>query len=122
MRVSDNHCLFHAARKSDEVIPFFCWEPSILGAEDVGSFHLQAQWQALQGLSASLVKRGSGLVEKVGEVVDQLDALVVEDERIVIPFCLHLSRYYHLGLLLHRQLRQMLPIPSHTNGVAGLRP
>ena len=58
-----------------EVIPFFCWEPSVLSAEDYGVFHLQAQWQALHGLSASLQKRGSGLVERVGEVVDELNTL-----------------------------------------------
>jgi deoxyribodipyrimidine photo-lyase len=74
-RVSDNHCLYLAAKSSEEVIPFFCWEPSVLNAEDYGVFHLQAQWQALHGLSASLQKRGSGLVERVGEVVDELNTL-----------------------------------------------
>jgi deoxyribodipyrimidine photo-lyase len=47
----------------------------VISAEDYGSFHLQAQWQALQGLSASLQKRGSGLVERRGEVVDELNHL-----------------------------------------------
>jgi deoxyribodipyrimidine photo-lyase len=75
LRITDNHCLFHAIQSSKEVIPFFCWEPSVLSAEDYGVFHLQAQWQALCGLEASLRKRGSGLVERVGEVVDELDAL-----------------------------------------------
>src|SRR6056300_1460792 len=74
-RVSDNHCLFLATQSSNEVIPFFCWEPSVLAGEDYGLFHLQAQWQALHGLSASLQKRGSGLVERVGEVVAELDSL-----------------------------------------------
>ena len=75
IRISDNHCLFLATELSNEVIPFFCWEPSVLNAADYGPFHLQAQWQALQGLSASLRKRGSGLVERRGEVVAELDAL-----------------------------------------------
>ena len=74
-RVSDNHCLCLASQSSAEVIPFFCWEPSVISAEDYGCFHLQAQWQALQGLSASLQKRGSGLVERRGEVVDELNHL-----------------------------------------------
>ena len=74
-RVSDNHCLFLATQSSNEVIPFFCWEPSVLSGEDYGLFHLQAQWQALHGLSASMQKRGSGLVERVGEVVAELDSL-----------------------------------------------
>ena len=74
-RISDNHCLYLASQNSEEVIPFFCWEPSVLNAEDYGVFHLQAQWQALHGLSASLQKRGSGLVERVGEVVDELNTL-----------------------------------------------
>jgi deoxyribodipyrimidine photo-lyase len=74
-RVSDNHCLFLATQTSNEVIPFFCWEPSVLNGEDYGVFHLQAQWQALRGLSASLEKRGSGAIERVGEVVDELETL-----------------------------------------------
>ena len=57
------------------MIPFFCWEPSVIESADYGRFHLQAQWQALRGLSASLRKRGSGLVERVGEVVEELEAL-----------------------------------------------
>jgi deoxyribodipyrimidine photo-lyase len=75
IRISDNHCLFLATQSSDEVIPFFCWEPSVLNANDYGSFHLQAQWQALKGLFASLHKRGSGIVEGKGEVVAELNTL-----------------------------------------------
>jgi len=75
LRITDNHCLFLAIQSSEEVVPFFCWEPSVLAGVDFGVFHLQAQWQALRGLEASLRKRGSGLVERVGEVVDELDAL-----------------------------------------------
>ena len=37
-RVTDNHCLYLATQSSDEVIPFFCWEPSMLEADDFGSF------------------------------------------------------------------------------------
>ena len=74
-RVTDNHCLYSSTQTSSEVIPFFCWEPSVIESADYGRFHLQAQWQALRGLSASLRKRGSGLVERVGEVVEELEAL-----------------------------------------------
>lgn len=75
-RVTDNHCLYQATQSSDEVIPFFCWEPSMLEADDFGSFHLQAQWQALNGLSASLQKRDSGIRVRTGEVVDELELLL----------------------------------------------
>ena len=74
-RVTDNHCLYLAVHSSKEVIPFFCWEPHVLEAGDYGVFHLQAQWQALRGLSASLHRRGSGLYECSGMVVEQLEAL-----------------------------------------------
>ena len=47
----------------------------MLGGEDYSPFHLQAQWQGLSGLCASLKKRGSGLVERVGEVVNELEIL-----------------------------------------------
>ena len=83
-RVTDNHCLYGATQTSSEVIPFFCWEPSVIEGEDSGRFHLQAQWQALRGLSASLRKRGSGLVERVGEVVAELEAFF---EPILFPAC-----------------------------------
>ena len=47
-----------------------------LKCTDYGSFHLQAQWQALKGLFASLQKRGSGIVEGKGEVVEELNTFI----------------------------------------------
>lgn len=63
------------------VVPFFCWEKEILEKGDYSSFHLQAQWEGLHGLTESLQKRGLFCRVVMGKVVDQLDLLFT-----VMPF------------------------------------
>ena len=74
-RISDNHCLWSASKNAKMVIPFFCWEESVLNEGDYSSFHFQAQWEGLSGLTKSLQKRGVGYRVVIGEIVEQLELL-----------------------------------------------
>ena len=74
-RIYDNHCLWDACKKGNLVIPFFCWEKSVLNEGDYSSFHLQAQWEALLGLTTNLQNRGVATRVVIGEIVEQLELL-----------------------------------------------
>ena len=74
-RLSDNECLSMATEQCSELLPFFCWEPEIINHSDYSVFHLQAQWQGLNGICQSLRKRNSGLCEKYGEITEVLDGI-----------------------------------------------
>ena len=74
-RVTDNTCLTNALDKCGEVVPFFCWERCIMKAGDFSDFHLQAQVQALEGLTDSIAKRGGYTRIVFGEIIEQLEKL-----------------------------------------------
>ena len=74
-RITDNICLSNALEKCGEVVPFFCWENSITEAGDFSGFHLQAQFQALNGLSDSISKRGGYMRIVSGAIIDQFERL-----------------------------------------------
>jgi deoxyribodipyrimidine photo-lyase len=74
-RLMDNACLTEAARLGCDVIPFFCFEPSLMSASDTSEMHIQAQWQAVTALRANLSKFGVNLVIAHGEVVPKLGKL-----------------------------------------------
>ena len=74
-RLADNMCLFEAAQEMHSVIPFFCWEPEILNGGDYSTFHLQAQWEGLNGVCQSLKSRGIESRVVIGEIVEELDLL-----------------------------------------------
>ena len=74
-RITDNICLSNALEKCGEVVPFFCWENSIMEAGDFSGFHLQAQFQALNGLSDSISKRGGYMRIVSGMIIDQFERL-----------------------------------------------
>jgi deoxyribodipyrimidine photo-lyase len=74
-RVTDNTCLTNALDKYGEVVPFFCWERCIIKAGDFSDFHLQAQVQALEGLTNSIAKRGGYTRIVFGEIIEQLEKL-----------------------------------------------
>ena len=77
-RLSDNEALSRACMECSEVLPFFCWEPDILSLSDCSDFHLQAQWQALEGLRKSLNIRKSELWEDCRDIVSALNFVYKE--------------------------------------------
>jgi deoxyribodipyrimidine photo-lyase len=72
-RLSDNESLYSAVEECAEVLPFFCWEPKLISLADTSAFHLQAQWQALDGLRKSLNLRNSGVWEDYRDIADALN-------------------------------------------------
>ena len=80
-RLADNACLSEAQRLGLEALPFFCFEPSLLSAEDTSDMHVHAQWQALSGLRAGLRGQGTDVVIAHGEAIEKLDKL-----RARVPF------------------------------------
>ena len=90
-RVADNACLTEADRLGLEVLPFFCFEPSVLEADDTSAMHRHAQWQAVEHLRHQLRRRGADILIAHGEVVDKLAKL-----RERLPFT-HLFAHEETG-------------------------
>ena len=61
-RISDNQCLVTGLDECEELLPFFCWENGILSHHDYSSYHLQAQWQALNEMRKILRDSGCPLL------------------------------------------------------------
>ncbi|MCU0706027.1 MAG: deoxyribodipyrimidine photo-lyase [Fimbriiglobus sp.] len=74
-RLADNACLSEVNRLGMDVLPLFCFEPSLLAADDTSDMHVHAQWQAVTGLRMALRTHGADLVVAHGEVVDKLAKL-----------------------------------------------
>ncbi|NBR05373.1 MAG: hypothetical protein EBT92_06345 [Planctomycetes bacterium] len=74
-RLADNACLAEVDRLELNAIPFFCFEPSVLTANDSSEMHIQAQWQAINGLRQKLRDLGSDIVIAYGEVIEKLNKL-----------------------------------------------
>ena len=74
-RILDNQCISKAVEECSEILPFFCWEPSLINEDDYSSFHLQANWHALSGLCLSLIKRKSYPRIVFGDVIHELNKL-----------------------------------------------
>jgi deoxyribodipyrimidine photo-lyase len=74
-RLTDNACLNEAERLGLDVLPFFCFEPCLLAADDTSNMHLHAQWQAVSGLRAALRNHGADIIIAHGEMVEKLSKL-----------------------------------------------
>lgn len=74
-RLADNACLTEADRLGLDVLPLFCFEPSLLAADDTSQMHIHAQWQAITGLRAALRKHGADVVIAHGEAIEKLAKL-----------------------------------------------
>lgn len=90
-RLADNACLAEADRRGFDVLPLFCFEPSVLAAADTSDMHVHAQWQAVTGLRAALRTHGADVVVAHGEVADKLAKLHAR-----VPFT-HLFSHEEVG-------------------------
>ena len=61
-RLADNACLAEAGLLGLDVLPFFCFEPLVLAANDSSEMHVHAQWQAVNGLRLCLRQRKLDIV------------------------------------------------------------
>lgn len=90
-RLADNACLTEADRLGLDVLPFFAFEPSILAADDTSDMHIQAQWQAIGELRATLRKHRTDIIIAHGEVVEKLAKLYA-----IVPFT-HVLAHEEIG-------------------------
>lgn len=74
-RLADNACTAEADRLGLDVLPFFCFEPSLLAANDSSEMHVHAQWQAVNGLRLRLRQMRNDVLIAHGEVVEKLTKL-----------------------------------------------
>jgi deoxyribodipyrimidine photo-lyase len=90
-RLADNACLAEADRLGLQVLPLYCFEPSVLSANDTSDMHTQSQWQALGGLRKNLREQNADLLIAHGEVVEKLAKLFAR-----VPFT-HLFSHEEIG-------------------------
>jgi deoxyribodipyrimidine photo-lyase len=90
-RLADNACLAEAGRLGLDVLPLFCFEPSLLAADDTSDMHTHAQWQAVGRLRTALRRHGADVVIAHGEVVEKLAKLNAR-----VPFT-HLFAHEEVG-------------------------
>jgi deoxyribodipyrimidine photo-lyase len=90
-RLADNACLTAASQRGLAVLPLFCFEPTILNADDSSAMHAHAQGQAVADLRNSLRKVHADLVIAHGEVIDKLAKLHAR-----VPFA-HLFSHEEIG-------------------------
>lgn len=74
-RLADNSVLTEAARMGMPLLPLFCFEPSVMAADDSSTMHIHAQWQAVHHLRKRLRERNLDLVIAHGEAVEKLEKL-----------------------------------------------
>ncbi len=67
LRLADNSALIEAARRFDEVVPVFIFDPHLLGADDIGSARVRFLVDSLATLRADLDQRGVPLLIRHGD-------------------------------------------------------
>ncbi|RZM29137.1 MAG: DASH family cryptochrome [Pedobacter sp.] len=104
LRLNDNECLHQAILENDEVIPFYCFDPSLLqytsfGFRKAGDFRLQFLKESLEQLDQALRLYGSGLVllygnpeQEILKLAGDLGASRIYTEREVAPEELSLQK------------------------------
>ncbi|MEM8558168.1 MAG: deoxyribodipyrimidine photo-lyase [Bacteroidota bacterium] len=82
LRLADNPALSYAVEHSETVIPVFIWdaeaERDVSQRDAVSGAHLVWLYHALQSLDADLRQKGSRLILRRGDMLDQLNKLVQE--------------------------------------------
>lgn len=80
LRLRDNECLARALAENDEVVPFYCFDDSLLktlacGSRKMGDFRLRFLKESLQQLDGDLRLAGSGLLFITGAPEKQIPEL-----------------------------------------------
>ena len=78
LRLGDNQALSSALAHADQVIPVFILDPRLLISPYAGDKRVAFLFEGLRRLDADLRKRGSRLIVREGDPVEQLAALVSE--------------------------------------------
>jgi deoxyribodipyrimidine photo-lyase len=78
LRLTDNQALAAALARADQVVPVFVLDPALLSSSYVGQKRLAFLFDGLRQLDADLRARGSYLVVRRGDPVEELTALTGE--------------------------------------------
>ena len=78
LRLADNQALDAALTHADRVVPVFVLDPVLLSASDAGEKRVAFLFGGLRALDAGLRARGSRLVVRRGDPVDELAGLLAE--------------------------------------------
>ncbi|MGD1993808.1 MAG: deoxyribodipyrimidine photo-lyase [Anaerolineae bacterium] len=76
LRLTDNQALDAALERAEAVVPVFVLDPTILDRPTTGSVRVAFLLEGLRHLDAALRERGSRLVVRRGDPVDELAAVV----------------------------------------------
>lgn len=78
LRLVDNQALEAALTKSEEVIPLFILDPTLLNSDYVGPKRLAFLFGGLRKLDEALRERGSRLIVREGQPLAELEAVLAE--------------------------------------------
>jgi deoxyribodipyrimidine photo-lyase len=83
-RLADNQALSAALERSDQVIPVFVLDPVLLDADDAGPKRVAFMLEGLRRLDAALQARGSRLIVRRGDPLEELTHLLADSGAQVI--------------------------------------
>lgn len=110
-RLYDNRALSSAVSQSEQVLPVFVFEPSLLEHQQTSAFHVQAQLQALEYLKQRLKQKGSDILVTQGEFPEILDKISEKFDFSAI------FSYQEIGINLTYQRDQKVEKWCDNNGV-----
>jgi deoxyribodipyrimidine photo-lyase len=84
LRLSDNTALWHAAQDSDLIYPLFIFDPKIFAAPDLGAARVHFLLESLQALQKNLEVHQSQLTIRQGDVLEELEKVVLETQATAI--------------------------------------
>jgi deoxyribodipyrimidine photo-lyase len=86
LRLDDNRALYTALENAKQVVPVFILDPAILSRHDTGPRRVEFLYAALGALDRALRARGSYLVVRCGEPLEQLGRLAQETGATALYF------------------------------------
>jgi deoxyribodipyrimidine photo-lyase len=78
LRLSDHGALLKACESGRPIVPLYIFEPELWQQPELSGRHFDFLIECLKDLDHALVKRGAGLIVKIGEAVDVLSRLHAE--------------------------------------------
>lgn len=78
LRLHDQAAFYHASRDAGQVVPLFILDPALLSAPYVGGPRLTFLLESLRALDAALRERGSYLLVRQGDPLEELRAVLRE--------------------------------------------
>jgi len=120
LRLADNQALAAALAGAERLIPVFCLDPAILSSDIVGDAakgRVAFLFDGLRRLDADLRARGSRLIVRQGDPVEELARLVAESGAVAV---FAEEDYWHYGR--QRDARAAAALPLHLAGGLTIHP